>query len=144
MIVALRKALLLALVACHAYVGAGAGERVVYFGHDHGADESCGHRHEHPHAPHALRFLPIFVPVGFEHRSDRPHDHDCGHAHLHGQEATPPATPRATPTPVAALVPTFLSGSASVVEAAPLPSPVVAARPRPPDRPPGAVVRLQL
>ena len=101
----LAQKLILALTALHcAVVGAGFGERVLYFGGDH-PQPACGdteHRHEseshdhehgcgnpaetdHHHHVALLHFLPFALPIGDEHGNH--HESGCEHIHLNGVDA---------------------------------------------------------
>jgi hypothetical protein len=95
--------LILGLTALHcAVVGAGFGERILYFGGGHaghgcastehheevGNDQHvCADATEHSHDHHVgwLHFLPVALPVGSNHGNH--HENGCEHVHLSGVDA---------------------------------------------------------
>ena len=153
----LRKALLATLVVVQFFVGAGAGERVVYFGaahvrhehcpHDDAAVSDAGRDHAHDHSSGFLKgilgYVPIIVPVDVRHGHD---SHTaCDHIHIWGHDSGAVTGPVVVPRPAPAALPEFFQqtalagvamcdGVAAAVAAVPLL--------RPPSAPSDSQVRL--
>jgi hypothetical protein len=136
----LRKALLIVIAGSHALIGAGAGDRVVYFGAAHREATCCEH-HEHEHRSW-LHVLPLVLPAGPEH--GRHHDHDCGHAHVQGHDATAASGPVSAPPAEVRALPVFLTVVRRSIADADIgpPTTPVETPPRPPDEPLPNDVRL--
>ncbi len=151
-----RKLLLATLAVAQFLIGAGSGDRVVYFGashaththcaHDFPADDHAGRAHAHGHSHGILKrvlgYLPVVVPVDSRHQHDS-HD-ECDHVHIRGHDSGAASGPVVVLRPDAAARPAFLSGAAFAVAAPGLCASVSADGPRsrPPPAPPDAYVRL--